>query len=789
MKHIRIVTSVILLGLIIGLFPQSGFAQSAIEDEYQQAVWDRFEEFYGKSTTKELFFSEYDYAHVLTVKQHASGVRKLLTDLGFALIEETPNVEDYMVYLSVLIELRNMSFQDAKDTQSRYDSSKDLDKYAIDGFLVATDFFLGFVDKQRTAAKVITKMIDMLSDTNKGLSYSINQIESITKIMNNYMSNKEFLGAIIEYSSDPLLTKAAGYMSDIEDYMLEFSAKNFTYIEVYALGLIGLKSKEVYDFIIDLNLPNDLRKALTLMKDALDIVFDIEVFKATGVGLLIDATSFAADFLVGNGYRHLKEMEFICKVADALQEAIRDICSMPISNMLAHPELFSLQARYDAVCEVVPMFQMLSYARVRGEYCFYSMVTDRKSLLTGWGIKREDADKYYADVISLFSGVEQELESIFDPVDLPFTVISTGDRVGDYIFIKSAPSEIELWNLDGEFVRTLRSSDPFGSYNSGFITNGNIIYYLVTEGNGFSVWMFDIRKNELSRTGEINEQELIAILNFSKTSSGQPDPSLYAYGLSISPNIVAADDRRLYISCRIDGNGIDAAAYSLIYLDLIDGEFVPFANYSSVSLHNGKSFYETIYNPGDAVSYFTLYILNADSSLDIRLDDVSDYKVIGNMVYYFHRTGLMRYDMETQEITTLFTGGSNVSKYTIYAISGYDIYYNLYSDHPDYFNVAPHHIYNFVTGESWPFGIPGADPYTIVYPVLDVDGEIYAVVDRSIYKFNPDTKTPELFYTIPEGQGGDCSNIISAHGKMYLVMSSNALGYRISYLVPHQART
>lgn len=348
-----------------------------------------------------------------------------------------------------------------------------------------------------------------------------------------------------------------------------------------------------------------------------------------------------------------------------------------------------------------------------------------------------------------------------------FVRISTGDYVGNYIFIKTLAKDVEIRDTDNKLVNTLHAQEIFDS----FITNGSVIYYAITPDNNVSVWKADMNSGEHEEVYAIDEKTLIKLLNLG-------DVSDWPRGIEFNCYPIAINEHYLYLGVRWTDPSTYAGA--LLSVDLESGQFSRLADgVTGGNFVGNKIIYMDMQT---SVQSSTLTIMDKNGSNKVVISDVWDYTIIDNEIYYFEEkrsTGsysvyLKKCDLNGKNIKDVSGRLSDGLSFGFGIFRENEIYYYRWSSGSEW----SINVYNYDTGNQYSLDIEGQ--WRAYYTKK---GNTYILNESNVYKFNCDTNKTELIYQVPENQSGSCNNIFEINGRLYLVMYSWTSDGAISYLL------
>ena len=388
--------------------------------------------------------------------------------------------------------------------------------------------------------------------------------------------------------------------------------------------------------------------------------------------------------------------------------------------------------------------------------------------------KYKNGDIIIKPLVDAKAAVERAL------LDNPFVKVIAGEQVGNHIFLKASPNKIEIRDLDNIVLNTLSIQGDIHH----FITDGNVVIYLLPDGNNMSLWRYDVESSEHRLIAELAEKELIPLLGLKTDSSGELDTAHYENGLRLFPSISAADDRRLFI--RFDWND---GMRAVVYLNFFNDMFVPLLEYSDVSIDSGKLIFKAL---KDGNKLESRYIADRNLETITKFDNVYSCRINGDNVFYFQRINssnaeLRVYNLTTNETRILerFTIDDTIEVLAITAIT---------DDYICYFRRSTR-IYDTVfildleTDMSKKLVVAGTSidsGYFVYFELFQTDDMTFAVAEATVYVVDTDTKELLPYYAIPSEytNHGLCRNVISTRDQTYLVMPTTAqTGYR-SVLIP-----
>lgn len=376
--------------------------------------------------------------------------------------------------------------------------------------------------------------------------------------------------------------------------------------------------------------------------------------------------------------------------------------------------------------------------------------------LTGADVKKIICESATGNYVSYINGVEYT-HSLVDAgaavkmalnYGKEFVSVSTGDYVGNYIFVKASPREIEIRNTRNELVNTVHTQGDVGA----FITNGSVIYYAIASGNSPSVWKADLESGEHKEVYMVTESEIMNMVNL-------------AYDAEIKFGLAGANENYLFLNASWEDYMYQNNLIS-IHLESGKASLVDTA-VTDISIIGDKIVYR--YLTSSAGNPMPLIIIDEDGANKVTLGNIFDCMVIDNEVYFIEAQTIEGNNKRAY-LKKCDINGKNIQTVSGALADGEAFYFSVFRENEIYCSVwgedsSGNVIYNYDTGNRYELDI---DDYWRAYYTKEGNTYIHNYIDGNIYRFNSDTKKAEFLYQCTEVTGS-CGNIIDAGGRTYLV--------------------
>lgn len=328
----------------------------------------------------------------------------------------------------------------------------------------------GMSDSTSQFQKDISLAVDGLSVLVDITENWIDALSDLETIVQNYSYYSEFL-KLVESNSNGELKKAAIYLRSALDSSMKIKLETYRNITIDNFKRWG----EAYFsdvFFETCKLTKEYKTDDTLrwfVDSGQNVVEKVDGLNgAWGLGKMIGV--LVGNLAVGgeNLANRLLEIMAIRDISEILSTYLQDIISEEFH------EVIGLEKEINFVSKYVTISQFLINCRIRGEYCWYSILSHDAGLLS-WFNKEtgESAEKIYNSIVGVMDEVQIELEKI--------TTVSESSEIEedvDYEYIRRhCLSNFHLETVDGNKVAYLSFWINYGESGSvedfAFIWNDN----------------------------------------------------------------------------------------------------------------------------------------------------------------------------------------------------------------------------------------------------------------------------------------------------------------------------
>lgn len=521
--------------------------------------------------------NNYFYMQLIS-ENKSSATIQYCTQMIDLLIESgaKPDKQKYREALINIITVHDLDSANSISEQKKLDNLKGLKDYSMDIVSIATDYISLSSFKNPETQKIkdnISTAMGALNVLSENTNNWIEAFSDLETVIQNYAYYDEFLKLVEEKSEDKDLSDAAKDLKTsltrameikLETYS-DVSSENFeNYTEYFFTDALFTVAKQVPEY------END-----ETFKSFIDSSSNIVGTVKDSWNLGVSIGTLVGNFVVGgeNLINRVFEMEAIYNISVILKDELLD--SKYLSSINTENET-------DYISRYVTFSEFLISSRIRGEYCFLSVMTEDAGLLNNFykSTAEEAKKKYDIQVQALLSTRElllgivtvDEDESKTDDTEIDDTV-NTNDTISVFASMPEAFT--------------------FSSGAGGWATSINI------EDDGTFIGRFS------DGNYDIDGSYFVDICNFSGKFSTPKKVDEYTYSMKLSslelertPGEIYYEDDIKYICS--EPYGFDDADEFLIYLpdtpigNLPQGIF-SYINRNRETLPSG---YYALYNKG-----------------------------------------------------------------------------------------------------------------------------------------------------------------------------------------------
>lgn len=383
-----------------------------------------------------------------------------------------PDKQKYREALINIITVHDLDSANSISEQKKLDNLKGLKDYSMDIMSIATDYISLSSFKNPETQKVKESISTAMSALNVLAENTDNWIEAFSDletVIQNYAYYDEFLKLIEEKAEDKDLSDAAKDLRTsltrtmeikLETYS-DVSDENFeNYTEYFFTDALFTVAKQVPEY------END-----ETFKSFIDSSGNIVGTVKDSWNLGISIGTLVGNFVAGgeNLINRLLEMEAIYNISVILQNELLD-------NKYANS--INTENETDYISRYVTFSEFLLSSRIRGEYCFTSVMSEDAGLLNNfYKSTAEEAKKKYDDKVEALLSVREVLLGMFSVNDdLNTTEYTARDFVD-----KSLTEIIEIMGGDFEI--------EFGGEKLVYYTSPTVIMYNDDTLPGFAFYI------------------------------------------------------------------------------------------------------------------------------------------------------------------------------------------------------------------------------------------------------------------------------------------------------------
>lgn len=571
------------------------------------------DEFYTKQGENLLEYLQTEYPSMLQLNSNYEYVRFIndfnsswvslyllhITDF-FANTGVEPDEKKYMEVLLNIIETHDLSESVTIANQKKMDNLKTFEDYGKDFVKTsakAVSVMSKLSDSTDALSQKISKAIDGLSVLTDTTENWIEALSDLGTSVQNYSYYSEFL-QIIEGNSEGELKKAAeslrenlesgmkirleAYADITNENIKKWGEEYFSDVFFETCKLTGeYKTDDTLKWFVDSS-QNVMEKFKTI-KDSWEI--------GKAVGILVGDITVGGENLINR----LREVMAVNEIGKVLSEKLQNMAAEEFDDVIGTKEELGFVQKY------VMQSKFLVNARVRGEYCWYSLIANDAGLMSYFNKENgKKAEKIYNGMVENMEKIEAEL-----------------DKIMEYRTEESAGSVFEI--LPSEFV--------FSSGAGGWAT-----YLELNKDGTFTGQYYD---SNLGETGEAYPNGTVYICRFSGSFTQPEQLNKYTYSMNLesfepegSLNEVYYKDGTKYICS--EAYGFEEAYEFVIYMPGIEMSELPQGFLQWIAYRYGSE------ATAKTLPCFGIYNVNGEAAFlsEINNENINDNKETVNDKFY-----------------------------------------------------------------------------------------------------------------------------------------------------------
>lgn len=336
-----------------------------------------------------------------------------ITDF-FANTGVEPDEKKYMEVLLNIIETHDLSESATIANQKKMDNLKTFEDYGKDmakAGAKAVSVMSGLSDSTDALSQKISKAVDglaVLTDTTENWIEALSELETSVQ---NYSYYSEFLQIIEENSEGDLKKAAVSLRKNLESGMkirleayADITNENIgKWSEEYFSDVFFETCKLTEEYEADDTLKWFVDSGQNVMGKFKTIKDSWELGKA--VGLLLGDITVGGENLINR----LREVMAVNEISKLLSENLQSMAAEEFNDVIG------TKKELDFVQKYVMQSKFLVNCRVRGEYCWYSIIANDAGLLSYFNKETgKNIEKMYNGMVAAMEEIDAELDKIME---------------------------------------------------------------------------------------------------------------------------------------------------------------------------------------------------------------------------------------------------------------------------------------------------------------------------------------------------------------------------------------
>lgn len=336
-----------------------------------------------------------------------------ITDF-FANTGAAPDEKKYMEVLLNIIEMHDLSESTKIANQKKMDNLKTFEDYGKDtakAAAKAVSVMSGLSDATDVLSQKISKAVDglsVLSDTTENWIEALSELETSVQ---NYGYYFDFL-KIIEENSEGDLKKAAislrknmevGMKIRLESYVDITNENIEKWSEEYFSDIFFEMCKSTDEYKRDDTLKWFVDSGQNVMGKFKTIKGSWELGKT--IGMIVGDIAVGGENLINR----LQEVMAVTEISQLLSENLQNMTAEELNDAIG------TKKELDFVQKYVMQSKFLVNCRVRGEYCWYSLIANDAGLMSYFNKETgKKAEKIYNSMVEIMEEINTELDKIME---------------------------------------------------------------------------------------------------------------------------------------------------------------------------------------------------------------------------------------------------------------------------------------------------------------------------------------------------------------------------------------